>query len=247
MKLLLLGTAGYHPNERRQTACLMLPAAGIVLDAGTGLFRIRKHLVTPTLDIFLTHAHLDHSVGLTYLLDVLFEKKLSRVTVHGEAQKLRAIEEHLFSADLFPVAPPYTSRPIEQGLTLECGVRVTHFPVEHPGGAIGYRLDWADRSLAYVTDTTSAGAASTYLDAIRGVDLLIHECNFKDGQEEWAQKTGHSSVTPVARTAAAAKVKRLVLVHFDALDESNDPVGIATAQKIFPSTELGYDGMEVEF
>ena len=32
MKLLLLGTGGYHPCERRQTACLMLPEAGIVLE-----------------------------------------------------------------------------------------------------------------------------------------------------------------------------------------------------------------------
>ena len=50
MKLLRLGTAGYHPNERRQTACFMLPEEGIVLDAGTGFFRVRQHLATPTLD-----------------------------------------------------------------------------------------------------------------------------------------------------------------------------------------------------
>ena len=68
MKLLLLGTGGYHPNQRRHTACLMLPEAGIVLDAGTGFFRVRQHVATPSLDILLTHAHLDHVVGLTYLL-----------------------------------------------------------------------------------------------------------------------------------------------------------------------------------
>ena len=43
MKLLLLGTSGYHPSEQRQTACLMLPEVGIVLDAGTGFFRVRQH------------------------------------------------------------------------------------------------------------------------------------------------------------------------------------------------------------
>ena len=94
MKLLLLGTSGYHPCERRQTACLMLPEAGIVLDAGTGFFRVREHLATPTLDILITHAHLDHVAGLTYLLDTVAQRPLKRVTVHGAAGKLAAIREH---------------------------------------------------------------------------------------------------------------------------------------------------------
>ena len=54
-RLLLLGTTGYHPSERRHTACMMLPEIGVVLDAGTAMFRVRQHLATPTLDIFLTH------------------------------------------------------------------------------------------------------------------------------------------------------------------------------------------------
>ena len=40
MKLVLLGTTGYHANDRRQTACFMLPELGVVFDAGTGLYRV---------------------------------------------------------------------------------------------------------------------------------------------------------------------------------------------------------------
>jgi ribonuclease BN (tRNA processing enzyme) len=253
MKLLFLGTAGYHPNERRQTTCLMLPEAGIVLDAGTGLFRIRNHLATPTLDIFLSHAHLDHTFGLTVLLDALFEKNIQRVTVHGDAAKLASIEQHLFARDIFPVAPPYVARSLQQHLHLECGARVTHFPLAHPGGSIGFRFDWPPaagqpgRSLAYVTDTTSAGEHSPYLEHIRGVDLLVHECNFRDGQEVWAAKTGHSSTTPVARLAAAASVKRLMLMHFNPLDDSDDPIGLAAARAIFPATDVASDNLAIDF
>ena len=75
MKLQLLGTAGYHPNDQRQTACLMLPEVGVVLDAGTAFYRVRDYLCTDELDIFLTHAHLDHVVGITYLFDVLRRPK----------------------------------------------------------------------------------------------------------------------------------------------------------------------------
>ena len=96
---------------------------------------------------FLSHAHLDHTFGLTVLLDALFEKDVERVTVHGDAAKLAAIEQHLFAPEIFPVAPPFVSRPIEQGLRLACGAQVTHFPLDHPGGSIGYRFDWKERSL----------------------------------------------------------------------------------------------------
>ncbi len=246
MKLLLFGTSGYHPSERRHTACFMLPEAGIVLDAGTGFFRVRQHVVTPTLDILLSHTHLDHSVGLTFMLSTKWQRPIERITVHGQAEKLAAVREHLLDEHMFPAPLTCEWRALEEGPLTIGGARVTHFPVVHPGGCVGYRLDWPDRSMAYVTDTTAALDAN-YLDRIQGVDLLVHECNFRDGHEEWAEKTGHSSTTPVAQVAAKVGAKRLVLVHVDSLDDSDDPVDIAVARKIFPAAEVGFDGMVVEF
>jgi ribonuclease Z len=246
MKILFLGTSGYHPCERRQTACLMLPDAGIVLDAGTGFFRVGKHLATPTLDILLTHAHLDHIVGLTYLLSTTAQRPLARITVHGAAEKLAAVQEHLLSDQLFPAPLPCQWQPLNDGPLTIGEAKVTYFRLEHPGGCVGYRLNWPRASMAYVTDTTASRDAA-YVKQIRGVDLLVHECNFPDGQKAWALKTGHSNTSAVAQVAAEAGVKRLVLTHFDALDESDDPIDLAVARRIFPATELGHDGMAVEF
>src|SRR5688500_4269029 len=131
MKLLLLGTAGYHPSEQRQTACLMLPEAGIVLDAGTGFFRVRQHVQTPTLDVLLTHAHLDHVVGLTYLLSTAWERQLERITVHGAAAKLAAIREHLLDDALFPAPLPCDWQPIADGAFTLGGARATPFSLVH--------------------------------------------------------------------------------------------------------------------
>lgn len=245
MKLLLLGSTGYHPNDRRHTACFMLPALGLVLDAGTGFFRVRKHLQTNTLDIVLSHTHLDHIFGLTFLFDVLYEKQVQRVTVHGEAAKLAALQEHLLAPDLFPVALPCVYQPLAGPITLLDGSRLTYFPLEHPGGSVGFRIDWPDRSFAYVTDTT-ARSDSPYIEHIRGVDTLVHECYFADGQEALAEKTGHSSATPVAQVAKAAEVGRLVVVHVNPLSDENDPIGLAGVQKIFPNAVIGFDGMEIE-
>jgi ribonuclease BN (tRNA processing enzyme) len=246
MKLILLGTAGYHPNDHRQTACLMLPEVGVILDAGTAMYRSRRFLSTPTLDVFLTHAHLDHVIGITYLIDILRDKNVKRVTVHAEADKLAAIEEHLLAPALFPIRPPCEFQVLAPQVRLPQGGQLTHFALEHPGGAVGFRLDWPGHSLAYVTDTT-ARAGATYSDAIRGVDLLVHECYFPDSKAEFAVLTGHSVTTPVAQLARAVGVGRLVLVHVDPQIEEADSIQLDAARAIFPLTQLGQDMMEIDF
>ena len=162
MKLVLLGTGGYFPTCQRQTACLMLPEIGVVLDAGTGMYRLGKHLQTDRLDIFLTHAHLDHVAGLTYLVNVVPQNVLTRTTVHGDAAKLAAVREHLFAEAIFPVPPPFKFEPLRGACPLPGGGTLTHFPLQHPGGSLGFRLDWPDRSMAYVTDTTATAGADVH-------------------------------------------------------------------------------------
>ncbi len=246
MKLLLLGTAGYYPSEGRHTHCMMLPELGVLLDAGTGMFRVRRHLVTPTLDVFLTHAHLDHIVGLTYLFGVLHERNVEAVRVHADAAKLSAIREHLFHPTLFPAMPPITWVPLSGPVNVGRGATVRNFVVDHPGGAVAYRIDHAGGSLAYVTDT-SARVDAPYVRHIRGVDVLIHECYFPDGSEDAAAFTGHSCLTPVLEVAAEAGAGQLILVHINPLSEQDPPLDLARARTLFPRTRIGFDGMEIEF
>lgn len=246
MNLVLLGTGGYFPTCRRHTACLMLPEVGILLDAGSGMCRIGDYLQTDRLEIFLTHAHLDHVSGLTYLVNLIPAEVLKRTTVRGDDAKLSAVREHLFAETIFPVPPPFCFEPLGQSCPLLGGGKLTHFVLEHPGSSLGFRLDWPDHSMAYVTDTT-ARADADYVDRIRGVDLLLHEAYFATDGKNLPQITGHSSLLHVAQVAAAATVGRVVLIHIDPQVEDESVYDLAAAKRIFPNIELGADGMEIEF
>lgn len=243
MRLCMLGTAGYHPNETRHTACLMLPTQGFVLDAGTGFFRVRDRLCTPRLHIFLSHVHLDHVAGLTFLLDVLYEKPVESVTVYGLPEHLDLVRTQLFGSLFFPVEFRYQTRPAQTDFDAE-GVRIRTHPLDHGTPCIAYRFDWPDRSLAYVTDTRCSEA---YADFVRGVDLLVHECNFPDRLRHLADLTGHSVVSDVLRLARLAQVRRLCLTHFNPLATGDDPAGLREASASFPGVIVAVDGLEIDF
>jgi ribonuclease BN (tRNA processing enzyme) len=225
----------------------MLPEVGLVLDAGSGMCRLGEYLQTERLDIFLTHAHLDHVLGLTYLVNVVPADVAANTTVYGAADKLAAVREHLFDPAIFPVEPPFHFEPLDDWESVAAGGgRVSHFPLEHPGGSLGIRVDWPGRSLAYVTDTTATSGAN-YVERIRGVDLLLHECNFADDDRDLPKTTGHSWLVPVAEVAAAANVGRLVLVHLGPHYKSDKAFDLTAARRVFRAVEIGTDRTSIDF
>lgn len=254
MQVHCLGTAGYHPSERRHTSCYFLPVDGVVLDAGSGLFRLSSRLQASTLDILLSHAHLDHVVGLTYLHNVLRQRPLDWVRVWGEASKLAAIREHLFDEQIFPAPIPVEWNPLAVGETARIGldnrIAVDMRRQRHPSGSVGYRLQWpatdGGRKLIYATDTVGDDSEEA-CRWMNQADLLMHECSFRDHQQAWAIQTGHCWPTRVAEIARAANVRRLVLTHLGPLEPDDDPVGIAQAEAIYPGVVVAADGDVVSF
>jgi ribonuclease BN (tRNA processing enzyme) len=225
MKLHCLGTTGYHPSPTRQTACYYLPEASLVLDAGTGMAALTQFMRAEpreSLDIFLSHAHLDHIVGLTFLLDTFAVTALKSVRVLGMEAKLRAVKEHLFSEHLFPLLPESIQfHPLDQHpspFELACGAQIEWFPLEHPGGSIGLRMEACGKSLAYITDTIARPEAG-YVRQITGVDLMLHECYFTDEHQALAEKTGHSWLSAVTDVVRLVGAKQTALIHLNPLAE----------------------------
>ena len=226
MHLHCFGTAGYHANEDRHTSSYYLPETGIALDAGSGFFRLGDlqldnlqlgdHCASDTLDILITHAHLDHILGLTYLLGPALQEKFSSIHIWGELEKLQAIRENLFHPLLFPATIKPHWHNIQPGDCWEIrGVQIACRAQKHPGGSLAFRLDWPNgRRLVYATDTTG-DTSEEHAEWSRHADLLIHECYFQNAQSQWAETTGHSWTSRVAEVVQASAPKKLLLTHLN--------------------------------
>jgi ribonuclease Z len=268
MKLVVLGSNGYRSNDLGQTACYAIPELGLTLDAGTGLYRMFDYLDDDGFDVYLSHDHRDHTLGLTWVWHIFF-KRATLAAMAGQGPTYRgAIFAALGEAEpkvrvhLDPKHVPNVQYllekhrdhtlieyvPLKPTEELRGGTRISPFPVDHRKDELcfGFRVDTPGGSLAYVTDSYGEPGAR-YADEIRGVDVLLHDCCVPDDQGEWARKVGHSHITPVARLAAEAQVGRLVLIHLSPLRAETAEPELDRAYPIFPRTEVAYDRMEIEF
>jgi ribonuclease Z len=262
MKLHVLGANGWKPSDEAQTACYAIPELGIILDAGSGLYHMADLLQTKDLDIYLSHVHGDHTWGLPYL-ELVIAKALLRearaltpeATVSSALETLAASGHEMRVHAAEPILPALQARypgglvrwmALQPTEPVPGAGKLTSFPVDHgrTPHTFGFRLDWPGRSLAYVTDCI-ADPAAPYVDIIRNVDVLLHECYMPDREADFARIIGHSNTTPVAQVAAKAGVGHLVFIHLDSMRAYEPELDVA--RRIFPATDVASDGMEIEF
>ncbi len=93
------------------------------------------------------------------------------------------------------------------------------------------------RSVAYTGDTMKC---QTLVDAVKGVDVLIHESTYAGSESDKAEEHHHSTARSAAETAKEAGVGTLVLVHVS--NRYKDRAQIqAEAAEVFPDTIVPED------
>lgn len=249
MRVEFLGTAGYHPSETRQTTGILMPDAApdaaFLIDGGSGTFRLCDRDLPPNLHVFLTHAHLDHTIGLNFLYDVIYiqrqrQERDLKITFHGDVKTRDAVCGKLFDPLIFPLPFVWQWHEIEASKPFEvAGVRINTSILPHPGGSLGYRFDWSSHALGFVTDT---GATSSYYPLIEGVNTLIHERNFPDEFCELAHQSGHCTSRDLVAAAHASGAQQIAAMHFNPLTPT-DPLQQDDVYSQLPGVISATDGL----
>lgn len=97
------------------------------------------------------------------------------------------------------------------------------------------------KKYAYCSDTAFNPAI---IPIIEHVDLLYHEATFGEDEALRAKETHHSTAAQAAEIALRAKAKRLIIGHYSARYEDISVLK-EEADKIFPDTILGLEGMVI--
>lgn len=234
------------------TTCFAIAVDGVAvafIDAGTGLLEHSTYGIElgPSIDIFLTHYHWDHTQGISMMSAMWSGACDIRVWGHGDPA---GTLERAISPPLFPVSisdVPTITFATARRTTEIGGITITPFPIHHPQGANGYRIDGPNRSIGIVTDhEAGTDMDSTVIEAISGVDVLIHDAQYlADELPEYAG-WGHSSFEQAVEAAEKSGVSKLILTSHDPrrTDDDIDDM-ISGARLLFGDTEPALPGLEV--
>lgn len=255
------------PNTVRyggNTSCVEVRCGNelLIFDAGTGLRALGAGLATNgdplDADLFFSHTHLDHIVGLPFFAPLYQPKNNVRLWA-GHLKPKYGLEEvicAMMKAPLFPVPPAmfgadphYHDFVCGETLEPKPGVIVKTARLNHPDGATGYRIEYAGKSVCYVTDTehTGDGLDQSILDLIQGADIFIYDSTYTDEEYPDYKGWGHSTWQEGVRLSDAAGVKTLVIYHHDPShdDDVMDRV-TAEAEKMRPGTIVARESMVLD-
>jgi phosphoribosyl 1,2-cyclic phosphodiesterase len=204
----------------------------IILDAGTGIREMgtAREAEGRTLQLLLTHLHVDHIYGLLFF-PPLFDPD-NEITVYGPPAPGPNLDQRLaryLSAPLSPVdlhelparvdfaACPYDVWSVGSA-------RVKAAIVAHRGVTMGFRITEGDKAVCYLPDhepALGAGIDKAPDGWISGLALaeratvLIHDGQYDDEEYPDHVGWGHSALSDAIAFADRAEVERLVLFHHD--------------------------------
>jgi phosphoribosyl 1,2-cyclic phosphodiesterase len=234
----------------------------LILDAGSGLREFGGALAASGVpldaDVLLSHTHLDHICGLPFFAP-MFDPKARIRFWGGHLTPPDGIEAALMRSWQAPLMPDMNAafradlrfRNFTAGdaLGLHPGLGVGTVLLNHPGKAIGYRIEWAGASACYITDTEhpAHGLDRNLVRFVTGTDIMIYDASFTDEEYQSRVGWGHSTWRAAADLADAAQVGRLVLFHHDPRhdDSTMDTIAQAIAARR-PGSLVASEGMRLE-
>lgn len=243
------------------TSCIEVMCGGerLIFDAGTGIRALGSSLAGQSglnAHIFLTHTHIDHINGFPFFRPAYNPNNCFEIwTGHLSSREggLQKVLSSIMSGPIFPVPIDIMHACIafndfEAGDQLEPlpGITLKTAALNHPQGATGYRIDYGDKSICYVTDTEHREGVldDNILTLIDGADLFIYDSTYTDEEYVRFRTWGHSTWREGLKLCEAANAKTFVAFHHDPDHDDIFMDGIATQlERARPGAIVAKEGM----
>jgi phosphoribosyl 1,2-cyclic phosphodiesterase len=228
----------------------------LVFDSGTGARKLGQSLMSEQWDFdhFFSHTHFDHIAGLPFFSPAYRPDNRIRIRA-GHLTAPDTMENALrlaMSAPMFPVPFDIFQAEISfedftAGDTLDLGdgITVRTAPLNHPNEATGYRVEYGNRSICYLTDTEHVPDSpdANLLALMDGADIAIYDTTYTDEEFPNYIGWGHSTWQEGLRLAEVAGVKTFVLFHHDPnrTDDALDNIA-KEAKSVFSGAVVAREG-----
>jgi len=242
-----------HLGVGGNTSCVEIRVGDelLICDAGTGIIPLGNELMEQDsirdMLIVLTHYHWDHVCGLPFFVPAFNPDWQLRF--FGPGRDAHEIEKHVsaqMSAPYFPVGTETWMAAVDyltpSNNTFQHGpFNITYQNVHHPGVTYGYRIQYGDKNIVYISDNEcmflnknikrryqefnteeqalyQAMEREEYDSALRfmkDADILIHDAQYTPEDYDKKRGWGHSCYIDTVNSAIDAGVKELYLYHHD--------------------------------
>lgn len=266
MHIKLWGVRGSTPTPQLDhlayggnTACVEIRSASgclAIVDGGTGIRNLGQSLATEfvnqklSVHLFLTHYHWDHIQGIPFFLPLY--RADNDLTFYAVAE-LGSVRERLagqMSKPYFPVSldvcAPRTFVDIDRPDVKVGDITVRPFPMNHPQGAYGYRVEADGCTFVYASDLEHGHAQ---LDRVvreyaEGADVLLYDSQFTPEEHEKHKGWGHSTWLEATRVARDANVRQVILFHHDPWHDDQFLLDVGRkARSSFENTLVATEGL----
>jgi phosphoribosyl 1,2-cyclic phosphodiesterase len=247
------------------TPCVEMLVGGyrLIFDAGTGIHVLGQSLLSHlpvSGHLFFSHSHWDHIQGFPFFSPAFMEGNefdiYGGVIPHGVTIEHRLHDQMTqpnFPVPLQVMGANLRFHNLDYGDTIKLGdVTISTEALNHPGGAMGYRVSWHDYAVAYITDTEHFPDKldRNVLALADRADVLIYDSTYTNEEYYHPQTSkigwGHSTWQEGVKIAKAANVKKLVIFHHDPShdDEFMDAIELQS-QQAFPAAIVASEGMNI--
>lgn len=230
-ELRILGCGSAKPTllHNPSSQVIFLRGRCFMIDCGEGTqLQMTRYGVSSSsiTDIFISHLHGDHFLGLPGLLGTMcLDGRTKPLRIYTFPEGIDLLK-HIMKVTVGEIAEtlisyyPLNSEKKESILD-DTDMKVESFPLNHRVPTCGFifrekpygkkNVDKPMVSYAYCSDTIFY---PTIIESIKGVDTLFHEATYNEKMKHKAAPRGHSTACEAGEIATLADARNLIIGHY---------------------------------